>query len=65
MKEFCKAHNLTEDQFLGKEVIECSLSLDSVTTIPEGFNPTVEWNLYLRSVETIPEGFSLLVVDIL
>jgi hypothetical protein len=29
-----------------------------VTSIPEGFNPTVGGDLYLRSVTSIPEGFN-------
>jgi hypothetical protein len=32
--------------------------LDSVTSLPEGFNPTVGGDLYLRSVTSLPEGFN-------
>ena len=41
MKNFCKKHNITEKQFLGEEKIGGSLYLSSLTSIPEGFNPTV------------------------
>jgi hypothetical protein len=58
MKEFCKKHNITEDQFTGKEKIEGNLNLYSVTSLPEGFNPTVGGYLDLRSVTSLPEGFN-------
>ena len=32
--------------------------LNSLTSIPEGFNPTVGGDLYLRSLTSIPEGFN-------
>jgi len=48
MKDFCKQHNLTEAQFLGKEKIEGDLYLSSLTSIPQGFNPTVGGDLDLR-----------------
>ena len=56
--EFLKKYNLTENQFLGKEEISGSLNLDSLTSIPEGFNPTVGYSLYLDSLTSIPEGFN-------
>jgi hypothetical protein len=34
------------------------LYLRSLTSIPEGFNPTVGGDLYLRSLTSIPEGFN-------
>ena len=58
LKAFCKMYNLTEAQATGKEKIYSSLDLRSVTSIPEGFNPTVGGSLYLRSVTSIPEGFN-------
>ena len=58
-EQFKKQFNLTEDQFLGKEVIEGNLDLDSVTTLPEDISLTVGGNLCLRSVTTLPEGISL------
>ena len=35
-----------------------SLDLSSLTSIPEGFNPTVGGSLDLRSLTSIPEGFN-------
>ncbi len=57
-KTFCKKYNLTEKQFYGEEIIEGSLDLESLTSIPEGFNPTVGGFLDLRSLTSIPEGFN-------
>lgn len=47
LKDFCKKYGLTEDQATGKEHIGGGLYLRSVTSIPEGFNPTVGGGLYL------------------
>jgi hypothetical protein len=58
MKKFCKEHNITENQFKGIDKIEGSLDLHSLTSIPEGFNPTVGGDLDLRSLTSIPEGFN-------
>ena len=58
IKSFCEKHNITEAQFFGKENIEGYLYLRSVTSIPEGFNPTVGGSLDLGSVTSIPEGFN-------
>ena len=58
LKDFCKKYGLTEDQATGKEHVGGDLYLRSVTSIPEGFNPTVGGDLYLRSVTSIPEGFN-------
>ena len=58
MKEFCKKHGITENQFKGIEKIEGSLYLSSLTSIPKGFNPTVGGWLYLRSLTSIPKGFN-------
>ena len=49
LKLFCKKYNLTEAQATGKEKINGSLYLSSLTSIPEGFNPTVGGWLDLRS----------------
>ena len=49
LKEFCKITGLTEVQATGKEEIKGDLDLSSVTSIPEGFNPTVGGYLYLSS----------------
>jgi hypothetical protein len=58
MKKFCKEHNITENQFKGIDKIEGNLDLSSLTSIPEGFNPTVGGNLDLSSLTSIPEGFN-------
>ena len=47
--DFCKKNNITSDQFFGKEKIGGDLGLRSLTSIPEGFNPTVGGDLDLRS----------------
>ena len=58
LKEFCKITGLTMEQATGKAEIKGYLYLRSVTSIPEGFNPTVGGDLYLSSVTSIPEGFN-------
>jgi hypothetical protein len=58
MKKFCKEHNITENQFKGIDRIEGDLDLKSLTSIPEGFNPTVGGYLDLPSLTSIPEGFN-------
>jgi hypothetical protein len=57
-QEFLKETSLTENQFLGIDKIGGSLYLSNVTSIPEGFNPTVGGSLYLNNVTSIPEGFN-------
>ena len=49
LKDFCKKYGLTIEQATGKEKIGGSLDLSSVTSIPEGFNPTVGGYLDLSS----------------
>ena len=58
--KYCKeqGYNLTDDQFYGKERIDCTLYLDSLTSIPKGFNPVVGGDLYLDSLTSIPKGFN-------
>ena len=58
LKDFCKKYGLTIEHATGKEKIGGGLYLSSVTSIPEGFNPTVGGGLDLRSVTSIPEGFN-------
>jgi len=53
-----KSDALTEDQFYGREKIAGDLYLGLLTSIPEGFNPTVGGYLYLGSLTSIPEGFN-------
>jgi len=57
-EQFKKQYNLTEEQFTGKEIIGGDLYLNSLTSIPEGFNPTVGGSLYLSSLTSIPEDFN-------
>ena len=58
MIDFCKEISITEDQFYGKEEINGDLYLSYLTSIPDGFNPTVNGSLYLNSLTSIPEGFN-------
>ncbi|MBO7235141.1 MAG: hypothetical protein J6V05_00940, partial [Alistipes sp.] len=58
LKDFCKKYGLTIEQATGKEKIGGSLYLSSVTSIPDGFNPTVGGSLDLSSVTSIPDGFN-------
>ena len=48
INDFCEKYKLTLNQFLGIDKIEGSLDLHSVTTLPDGFNPTVGGNLDLN-----------------
>jgi len=48
-EKFCKEHSITKKQFNGEDKITGSLDLSSVTSIPEGFNPTVGGSLDLSS----------------
>ena len=47
--DFCKKAGISIDQFYGREKVGGYLYLSSLTSIPEGFNPTVGGYLYLRS----------------
>jgi hypothetical protein len=58
MKDFCKKYNITENQFKGIDKIEGHLDLEYLTSIPEGFNPTVGGYLDLEYLTSIPEGFN-------
>ena len=62
-QQFLKLTGLTENQFLGIDEIGGNLYPRSVTSIPEGFNPTVGGYLDLRSLTSIPEGFNPTVGD--
>jgi len=55
---FCKKHGITQEQFYGKEKIDGHLYLRSLTSIPDGFNPTVGGSLDLNSLTSIPDGFN-------
>jgi len=58
IKQFCEQAHITERQFTGEEKIGGGLYLSGLTSIPEGFNPTVGGDLDLRSLTSIPEGFN-------
>jgi hypothetical protein len=58
MKDFCKKYNITEDQFKGVDKIGGYLDLSGLTSIPDGFNPTVCGSLDLRGLTSIPDGFN-------
>jgi hypothetical protein len=55
---FCEEHEISFDQFIGKDVIERTLYLNSVTKLVEGFNPTVCGSLCLDSVTKPIKGFN-------
>ena len=57
-QDFCEEHDLTEEQFFGKEKYNGSLLLNLLTSIPEGFSPKVGSHLLLNSLTSIPEGFN-------
>jgi len=58
-KKQLKTHlNITENQYLGIDVIEGSFNLSDIKKIPKGFNPTVGGYLNLSSVTKIPKGFN-------
>ena len=57
-EEFKTRYNISEDQFTGKEKIIGYLYLGSVTSLPDGFNPTVGGYLDLGSVTSLPDGFN-------
>ena len=58
IERFCEQHGITLDQFHGREKYGGYLYLRSVTSLPEGFNPTVGGYLDLGSVTSLPEGFN-------
>ena len=48
--DFLKKHHITFEVVDGNITIPGPLDLNSLTSIPEGFNPTVGGSLYLNSV---------------
>jgi hypothetical protein len=50
VRDFCSEHNISSAQYSGEEKIEGSLDLNGLTSIPEGFNPTVGGSLYLSGL---------------
>ena len=59
-EEFLKEYKLTEDQYYGKVEIDGDLELDSLTSIPKDFNPTVGGSLFLDGL-SIPKDFNPIV----
>ena len=58
-KKQLKTHlNITENQYLGIDTIDCDVNLSDIKKIPKGFNPTMSGHLYLDSVTEIPRGFN-------
>jgi hypothetical protein len=55
---FCTQIGINLNQFNGKEIIGGGLWLRGLTSIPEGFNPTVGGDLSLDGLTSIPEGFN-------
>jgi hypothetical protein len=55
---FCTEHNMSFDQFIGKDIIEGNLHLDSVKKLAKGFNPIVGGGLYIDSVKKLIKGFN-------
>jgi hypothetical protein len=62
---FCTEHNISFNQFIGKDIIEGDLDISSVTELIEGFNPTVGGCLWLNSVSKLVKGFNPTVGGIL
>ena len=58
IKEWLRSVGADESKLDENGRYEGSLYLSSLTSIPEGFNPTVGGSLYLRSLTSIPEGFN-------
>ena len=59
VKEFCERFNLTENQFFGIDEIsgDLYLSNNNLTSLPDGFNPTVGGglSLYNNNLTSLPE----------
>ena len=47
---FLEEHGITKNQFYGIDKVEGSLYLEGLTSIPDGFNPTVGGTLYLEGL---------------
>jgi hypothetical protein len=63
ISEFCIKNSISVYQFVGKERINGYLDLSSLTSIPDGFCPTVGGDLDLSSLTSIPDGFNPTVGD--
>ncbi len=58
VQNFLDKHKINYEIKDGNIYIPGNLYLSSLTSIPEGFNPTVGGNLDLRRLTSIPEGFN-------
>jgi hypothetical protein len=58
VQDFCAKHGITEAQFYGREEIKGYLDLRSLTSVPDGFNPTVGGYLDLSGLTSVPDGFN-------
>jgi hypothetical protein len=56
--DFCDANDITVDQFYGKEIIDHSMDLYYLTSIPDGFNPNINGYLNLINVKLLPDNFT-------
>jgi hypothetical protein len=55
---FCEKYNISFDQFIGKDIIEGDLGMNSVTELVKGFNPIVGGYLSMHSVAKLIKGFN-------
>ena len=58
VKQFLKDNNIQYEIIDEQVHIGGSLNLSSLTSIPDGFNPTVGGSLYLNRLTSIPDGFN-------
>jgi len=56
--QLLKAAKSDIEAIIGGQTYEKDLYLGRLTSIPEGFNPTVGGDLFLNSLTSIPEGFN-------
>ena len=61
VEDFCKEYKLTIDQFYGRKPSHFLTQLDTLKTLPDGFNPIVIHNLWLDSLIELPKGFNPIV----
>ena len=56
--QLLKAAKSDIEAVIGGQTYEKGLYLESLTSIPDGFNPTVGGDLYLDNLTSIPDGVS-------
>jgi len=59
--QLLKAAKSDIEAIIGGQTYEKDLDLRSLTSIPDGFNPTVGGDLYLHRLTSIPDGFNPIV----